>query len=282
MTRRDALVVVRGGGDLGTGVAHRLVRSGYRVVVLECAEPRAVRRLVSFAEAVHSGVAEVEGVRARRVDLDPDSRTEEVDWDSLASSGSAGDVRPDVPVVVDPDGGIIRLLNPDVVIDARMAKRNLGISRDDAELTVALGPGFKAGADVDLVLETKRGHELGRVIERGTAIENTGVPGDVGGASAKRLIKAPACGEFHSSKAIGDEVAVGEEVGDVAGAPVRAAVAGLIRGLIADGLAVDEGDKLGDVDPRGSDVDPRAISDKARAIGGAALEALLSRGMLPR
>jgi xanthine dehydrogenase accessory factor len=168
-----------------------------------------------------------------------------------------------------------------VIVDARMAKRNLGTSCDDAELTVALGPGFEAGRDVDLVIETKRGHTLGAVIEAGPALPNTGVPGEVGGAAADRLLVSPADGRFASAKSIGDIVQEGDEVGTVAGRPVLAATAGLVRGLIADGLAVGEGEKVGDVDPRGREVDPGAISDKARAIGGAVLEALLSRGMLP-
>jgi xanthine dehydrogenase accessory factor len=265
---RDALVVVRGGGDLGTGVTHRLVSAGYRVVVLECEAPRAVRRTVAFAEAVHSGEAEVEGVRA--VLVDP------------AAVDSGDGSRGMVPVVVDPEGKLIATLAPDVVVDARMAKRNLGTARDDATLTVGLGPGFEAGLDVDLVIETKRGHSLGRVIESGPALPDTGVPGEVGGASADRLLRAPAGGEFHASRRIGDSVAAGDEVGRVGDAPVTARVSGLIRGLAADGLSVKNGDKLGDVDPRGTSIDPRAISDKARAVGGAALEALLSRGMLPR
>lgn len=265
---RGALVVVRGGGDLGTGVAHRLVRAGYRVVVLECGAPRAVRRAVAFAEAVHAGEVEVEGVRASRVEAG-----------AVVSGGGRVEA---VPVVVDPDGELMARLAPDVVVDARMAKRNLGTTRDDAPLTVGLGPGFEAGLDVDLVIETKRGHSLGRVIESGAALPDTGVPGEVGGVSSGRLLRAPADGEFRASKGIGDSVDAGDEVGRVGEAPVTAQTAGMIRGLMADGLSVERGDKLGDVDPRGTSIDPRAISDKARAVGGAALEALLSRGVLPR
>lgn len=265
---RGALVVIRGGGDLGTGVAHRLVRAGYRVVVLECEAPRAVRRTVAFAEAVHAGDVEVEGVRAALVEA------------SAVAPDEGG--REAVPVVVDADGKLIDRLSPDAVIDARMAKRNLGTSRNDAPLTVALGPGFEAGLDVDLVIETKRGHSLGRVIERGAALPDTGVPGEVGGVSSNRLLRAPADGEFRASKRIGESVDAGDEVGRVGDAPVTARTAGMIRGLLSDGLSVVRGDKLGDVDPRGTSIDPRAISDKARAVGGAALEALLSRGVLPR
>jgi xanthine dehydrogenase accessory factor len=271
----DALVVVRGGGDLGTGVAHRLVRAGYRVVVLEAEAPRAVRRKVAFAEAVLAGETTVEGVHARLAGADELLSA----WTGERESGGGRGAW--VPVVVDPDGRCLGRLSPDVIVDARMAKRNLGTTPDYAALTVALGPGFAAGVDADLVVETKRGHALGRVIEDGPALPDTGVPGDVAGVTEGRLLRAPAQGTFRSTRAIGDLVGEGEEVGSVGGRPVTAAVAGVVRGLISDGLDVREGEKIGDVDPRGEEVDPGAISDKARAIGGAVLEALLSRGMLP-
>ncbi len=273
----DSLILLRGGGDLGTGVACRLVRAGYRVVVLESEAPRAVRRRVAFAEAVFAGEVTVEGVTGRKVDANEATalaRRQE-------SAGRGRERATWVPVVVDPEGACIGDLKPAVVVDARMAKRNLGTRRDDAPLTVALGPGFVAGSDVDLVIETKRGHSLGTVIESGAALPNTGVPGRVGGAAARRLLRSPADGTFSSSRSIGDIVLEGDEVASVAGKPVVAAVGGIVRGLIADGLTVREGEKVGDVDPRGSEIDPGAISDKALAIGGAVLEALLSRGMLP-
>jgi xanthine dehydrogenase accessory factor len=273
--RPDALVVVRGGGDLGTGVAHRLVRAGYRVIVLEAGAPTTVRRAVAFSEAVLEGSAVVEGVEARLVtpaDLDA----------FLRRGGPTRSGRPGwVPVLVDPAGSALVSLRPDAIVDARMAKRNLGTSRNDAPVTVGLGPGFSAGVDVDLVVETKRGHALGRVIESGPPLPDTGVPGRVGGVGEERVIRAPAEGAFESDRAIGDLVGEGESVGSVAGEPVKSRIAGVIRGLIADGAIVGRGDKVGDVDPRGSEIDPRAISDKARAIGGAVLEALLSRGVLP-
>ena len=273
----DSLVLLRGGGDLGTGVAHRLVRAGYRVVVLESVAPRAVRRRVAFAEAVLTGAVTVEGVTARRVGAAEAGAA----LAGARESKGAGGRTPWVPVVVDPDGTCIDDLNPAVVVDARMAKRNLGTRRDDAPLTVALGPGFVADRDVDLVVETKRGHSLGTVIETGAALPNTGVPGRVGGVAARRLLRSPADGEFLASRSIGDIVLEGDVLASVAGKPVVAAVGGIVRGLIADGLNVREGEKVGDVDPRGSEIDPGAISDKARAVGGAVLEALLSRGMLP-
>jgi len=271
--RPGALVVVRGGGDLGTGVAHRLVRAGYGVIVLEASAPTAVRRLVAFCEAVREGSVIVEGVEARLV--------ERGDLEALGPAGGDAGRRGWVPVLVDPEGSALKALHPGAVIDARMAKRNLGTSRDDAPVTIGLGPGFVAGVDVDLVVETKRGHALGRVIESGTALPDTGVPGRVGGFGKERLLRSPAGGAFESARAIGDLVEEGERVASVAGEPVSAGIAGVVRGLIADGAIVGRGDKVGDVDPRGAEVDPRAISDKARAIGGAVLEALLSRGVLP-
>ncbi len=249
----DSLVLLRGGGDLGTGVACRLVRAGYRVVVLEVEAPRAVRRRVAFAEAVFEGVVTVEGVTARKVDASEASAALAGGPESPDRSGGGALW---VPVVVDPEGACIAALRPAVVVDARMAKRNLGTRRDDAPLTVALGPGFEAGRDVDLVIETKRGHSLGSVIEEGPALPDTGVPGRVGGATAERLLRSPADGEFSSSRSIGDIVLEGDEVASVAGKPVVAAVGGIVRGLVADGLNVREGEKVGDVDPRGSEIDP--------------------------
>jgi xanthine dehydrogenase accessory factor len=262
---RDALVVVRGGGDLGTGVAHRLVESGCRVVVLETGTPTVVRRRVAFAEAVRSGEVTVEGVVARRVQIE--------DLPSLGRPGW-------VPVVVDPDGRAIGLLDPACVVDARMAKRNLGTRIDDAPVTIGLGPGFEAGRDVDLVVETARGDSLGRLIETGFASPNTGVPGEVGGAGRERVMRSPAAGVFRAERAIGDLVEAGEVVGTVDGEPVRARIAGLVRGLVADGVALPENGKVGDVDPRGREVDPGIISDKARAIGAAIHEARLRRGLV--
>jgi xanthine dehydrogenase accessory factor len=246
------------------------------VVVLETDQPRAVRRHVAFAEAVHAGETMVQGVLARRV-----GHKEVRDAWSKPVHGLGGRPVQWVPVVVDPEGELLRSLNPDVVVDARMAKRNLDTKREDARLTVALGPGFEAGRDVDIVIETKRGHSLGTVIEEGSAIADTGIPGDVAGVSVERLLRSPADGVFSAVKSIGDMVVEGEEVATVDGKPVVAATSGVIRGLLADGVAVCEGEKVGDVDRRGREVDPGAISDKARAVGGAVLEALLSRGMLP-
>ncbi len=236
-------------------------------MVLEIERPRAVRRAAAFAEAVYAGRATVEGIEAALTE----------------PGGGAGRARDGavVPVTVDPDGAVMRALAPAAVVDARMAKRNLGTSRADAPVTVALGPGFEAGRDVDIVIETNRGPSLGRVIERGAAEPNTGVPGEVGGASAERVLRAPVAGRFRAGARIGDVVREGDVVGSVGGAPVKARIAGLLRGLAADGLDVAAGEKVGDVDPRGSEIDPTAISDKARAVGRAVLAALRARGVQP-
>jgi xanthine dehydrogenase accessory factor len=266
------LVVVKGGGDLGTGVAHRLRRAGYRVVVLEVERPMAVRRTVAFASAVTDGSIRVEGVEARRVTLE----------ELRSATNAEGGAWPTwVPVIVDPEGVSVSSLGADAVVDARMAKVNLGTTRADATATVGLGPGFHAGRDVDLVVETARGHSLGRVIDDGPALPDTGVPGPIAGQSAERLIRSPADGVFESTRRIGDLVGKGDVVGRVGGEPVRAATSGLLRGLVADGVRLSKGQKMGDVDPRGAEIDHRLISDKARSIGGAVLEALLRCGVLP-
>lgn len=271
------LVAIRGGGDLGTGVAHRLHRAGYPVLILEVERPTAVRRRAAFAQAVLDGETTVEGVTARRTTL----------ADLTGDSGPAGAVGPRgawvewVPIVVDPDGDAIAAVDAVAVVDARMLKAGTGAPRDSGRVTIGLGPGPVAGRDVDVVIETSRGHALGRVIEEGGAAPNTGVPGEVGGIGAERVLRAPAAGRFRSKSAIGDGVERGDVVGFVGDAPVCASIGGLLRGLLADGTDVRAGQKLGDVDPRGLSVDPATISDKARAVGGAVLEALLVRGVLP-
>lgn len=276
----DGLVVVRGGGDLGTGVAHRLWSAGYRVVVLETERPTVLRRTVAFAQAALSGSTVVEGVEARRIapgDLDEFVA-------NLGGSGAGNSRTPRlgwVPVVVDPCGRTISDLRPDAVVDARMAKVNLGTVREDAGVTIGLGPGFTAGEDVDYVVETARGHSLGRLLTGGSAEPDTGIPGVIAGVGAERVIRAPASGPFAASRAIGDLVREGDTVGTVGGCPARARVTGLIRGLVAEGIELREGQKMGDVDPRGGGIDHTRISDKARSVGGAVLEGLLKGGVLP-
>lgn len=255
------LVCIKGAGDLASGVAVRLHHSCIDVVMTDLPVPMAVRRTVAFSEAVRLGTASVEDVRAERAETVEDIH-------NCLNRGV-------IPVLVDPDAEIINTLKPDVVIDATLAKRNLGTSIDDAPFVIALGPGFTAGVDCDAVIETMRGHSLGRVILKGAAIPNTGVPGNIGGQTINRLIKATADGIFHPEKDIGDIVKEGERVASVDGVPVYALTGGMIRGMLQDGVYVTKGLKSGDVDPRGRTVDYMTVSDKANAIGGGVLEAIL-------
>jgi xanthine dehydrogenase accessory factor len=257
---RDVRVVIRGGGELGSAAGRLLFLAGFPVAVLERAAPLAVRRGVSFADALRTGEARVEGVLGRRA------------MPVEAAADLAAGV---VPVIVDPGGECLPLLSPAVVVDARMAKRNLGTSRTDAALVVGLGPGFTAGDDVHAVVETQRGPDLGRVIWSGSAQPDTAIPAEIAGAAADRVLRAPAAGVFRASARIGDLVGVGTTVGEVGGRPVRARASGLLRGLLADGVPVEAGFKLGDVDPRGPAVDPFRVSDKGRAVAAGVLEAVL-------
>jgi len=257
------LVIVRGAGDISTGTIHRLHRAGFPVLALEAERPSAIRRRVAFSEAVYDGAATVEGVTAVRI-----TGTETV-GPALA--------RGEVPLLVDPAGESIRLLRPAAVVDAILAKRNLGTAMGMASLTVALGPGFIAGRDVHYVIETMRGHDLGRIIAAGSAAPNTGVPGMIGGYGAERVIHAPAAGVFRMLRDIGSAVEAGEAVGVIAtpegDVPVRAKIAGLLRGVLRDGYTVSKGFKLADVDPRLDQLKNCAtISDKARCIAGSVLE----------
>ena len=257
------LVVVRGAGDISTGTIHRLFKAGFDVLVLEAERPSAIRRRVAFSEAVYDGAATVEGVMAVRID-GPEHAGE-----ALA--------RGQVPLLVDPAGESIRRLRPAAVVDAILAKRNLGTSMDMAPLTVALGPGFEAGRDVGYVIETMRGHDLGRIITSGCATPNTGVPGVIGGYGIERVIHAPAAGVFRMRRDIGSMVESGEVVGFIDAPegriPVQAKIAGLLRGILRDGYAVPKGFKLADVDPRLDQLKNCAtISDKARCIAGSVLE----------
>ena len=229
------LVVIRGGGDLATGTALRLYRAGMEVVVCETAVPTSIRRTVCFSEAVRLGETEVEGVTARLAALP--------DLPDLLGRGI-------VPVLADPEGACIPALAPDAVVDAIIAKRNLGTRMDMAPVVVAAGPGFTAGLDCHAVVETMRGHYLGRVIYDGAALPNTDVPGLIGGYAGERVLRAPADGVFRGVKRIGDHVRAGEAAGYVDGAPMVCTIDGVLRGLLADGVPVRRGMKSGDVDPR--------------------------------
>ncbi len=257
----STVVLVRGGGDLGTGSAHRLHRAGFQVVVSELPEPTVIRRTVAFASAVFEGSVEVEGLLAKLAHDVTEARL-------LLH-------RDIVPVVVDPAGDTVAILQPDVLVDARMAKRNLGTSLADAAIVVGLGPGFCAGQDVHAVVETNRGHDLGRVILHGSAQPDTHVPGLVQGHGRGRVLWAPSAGPFRGLLHIGCDVEAGQVVAMVGKHPVESSISGVLRGILHDDLWVHEGQKVGDVDPRSVVEHCFTISDKARAVGGAVLEALL-------
>ncbi|HLF26984.1 MAG TPA: selenium-dependent molybdenum cofactor biosynthesis protein YqeB [Anaerolineae bacterium] len=255
------LVAVRGGGDLGTGVALRLQRAHFRVVVLEAPQPTVIRRAVAFAAAVYDGSVAVEDTTARLARFD----------DDLASIGARGEV----PVLVDPQAASLSRLRPAALVDAIMAKRNTGTRIDAAPIVVALGPGFVAGGDCHAVVETNRGHSLGRVYYSGSAQADTGTPGTLGSEDAKRALRAPGGGEFRALKKIGERVTKGEVVGRVGELPIAAQIAGVLRGVLHDGLTVSAGMKVADVDPRGMAEHCFTVSDKSWAVGGGVLEAVL-------
>lgn len=257
-----ALVLVRGGGDLGSGVIYRLHRAGFPVIVTERATPLLVRRSVCYGEAVYSGEITIGGVTAMRVDSA-----------ALAARLCATNV---IPVLVDEDNLALMALEPVIVVDARMQKINLGTTLDDAPLVVALGPGFSAGVDCHAVIETNRGHDLGRVIEHGPAEADTGEPGAVGGQTHSRVLRAPAAGFTVALAEIGDTIEAGQTIARVAGAPVVAAFAGVLRGLIHERVPVTPGMKIGDLDPRARREHCFTISDKSLAIGGGVLEAVFA------
>lgn len=259
----ERVVVIRGAGEQASGIACRLYRANFRrILMLETGFPLAVRRLVSFCEAVHEREMTVEGVRGVRAD-----RVEDV-----AAIWSAGSIA----LLVDPEAASVARLQPDLLLDATLAKRNLGTSLADAPLVIGLGPGFTAGVDCHLVVETNRGHDLGRVIGSGQAEPDTGIPGAIGGYTGERVLRAPVAGRFQSDRSIGDLVLAGEPVGRVGEVEVRAAIDGVLRGMIRPGAQVKAGLKIGDVDPRARKEYCATVSEKARALGGAVLEALLA------
>ncbi|MDE3112051.1 MAG: EF2563 family selenium-dependent molybdenum hydroxylase system protein [Chloroflexota bacterium] len=263
-------VVVKGAGDLASGVAYRLARTGWPVIMTELPRPLVVRRTVSFAEAVFEGMVSVEGMVARRVAAPLDAA-------SVTANG-------EIAVVVDPAGRTIAELRPAIVVDAIMAKRNTGTCLDDAPVVIGLGPGFRAPVDVHAVVETNRGHRLGRVIFSGEAEADTGVPGVVDGHGADRVLRAPMDGVFRGAREIGDAVRAGDVLGTVGGVALHCPFDGRLRGLIHDGIPVRAGMKVGDVDPRATRDHCFTISDKALAIGGGVLEAalyLFERAPLP-
>jgi xanthine dehydrogenase accessory factor len=263
MTRSAPLVVIRGGGDLATGVAARLVRSGFAVAVTELRQPQVIRRSVALAEAIYRGEADVEDLTARRVGS-PARALDEI-------------ARGVIPVLIDPEAESLPDLRPVALVDARMRKRPNELGRRAAALVIGLGPGFIAGEDCHAVIETKRGHRLGRVIWEGPAEADTRSPGEVGGQAARRVLRSPADGHLEPREEIGARLAEGQLIAEIAGYEVRAPFAGVLRGLIHAEVPLTAGMKIGDVDPRNEATYCWEISDKALAIGGGVLEALLSR-----
>ncbi len=264
-------IVIRGGGDLASGVAMRLYRSGLRVLITELAQPLVVRRTVSFAEAVYEGQMQVEGVTGQRVD-------------NLSQALQAAQ-QGVIPVLVDAQGEVIDALCRSeagrlAIVDARMLKRPPERSDVDAAFVVGLGPGFIAGQNCHAVIETQRGHLLGRVIWQGESTSDTGIPESVAGHSSDRVLRAPLDGLLTDHAEIGEHVHPGQVIAEVAGQPIYAPFRGVLRGLLRSGLAVQVGVKIGDVDPRDDPQYCYLISDKSLAVGGGVLEALFSQANL--
>lgn len=251
------IICIRGAGDIATGVAQAFYRAGERLLLLETRNPSAIRRSVALSEAVYLRRATVEDMTAIAIETAGDAPR-------IWQAGQ-------IPVLVDPRGECIPALAPVCVVDATLAKRNLGTHPGLAPVTIALGPGFTAPKDADIVIETMRGHDLGRLIENGSALPNTGVPGEVGGQSALRVVHAPAEGHYRPVASIGDAVSAGQVIAYIGETPVQARIGGFLRGSLREGLRVHAGMKIADIDPR-LDEQPHAftISDKARALGNAA------------
>ncbi|MEG0740687.1 MAG: selenium-dependent molybdenum cofactor biosynthesis protein YqeB [Clostridia bacterium] len=255
------LVLIKGAGDLASGVAVRLRHAGFQLTMTDLPKPTAIRRMVSFCRAISNEEAMVEDVRAKLAHSAQEAQR-------VMQGG-------DIAVLADPQARCREALRPDVLVDAVLAKRNLGTTLSDAPVVIALGPGFAAGLDCHAVIETMRGHDLGRVLYQGRALENTGVPGNIGGYSSQRLLRAPCAGIFEPLVEIGACVRAGDTVAMVDGIPITAAIDGVIRGLLPAHTPVVSGMKSGDVDPRGVVESCYTVSDKARAIGGGVLEAIL-------
>ena len=255
------MILIKGAGDLASGVAVRLSHCGFSVVMTDLPRPTSIRRTVCFSEAILNGTATVEDVTA----------------EYAPSVGSVGAIlaKDRIAVLSDPDANCISSLHPDAVVDAILAKKNLGTGILDAPIVIALGPGFTVGKDCHAVIETMRGHDLGRVILNGSAEPNTGIPGSISGFTTERVLRAPKDGIFKEIRHIGDIVSRGDQVAEVDGAYVPATIDGVIRGLLPSGTIVTKGMKSGDIDPRRDPSHCMTVSDKARAIAGGVLEAIL-------
>lgn len=256
------VVVIKGAGDIASGIATRLYRSGFQIIMTDIENPTSIRNTVCFSQAIVNGETEIENIKAVKAE----------NFDEALSIINSGDIA----VTVDERAEIVKEIKPSVVVDAILAKKNLSTSINDSDLVIAVGPGFTAKVDCDVVIETMRGHNMGRVIYEGTALENTGVPGLVGGKSGERIIRATKDGKFIPVKKIGDMVKEGEIVAYVDEEPVLAYTSGVVRGMLNEGIKVYKGMKSGDVDPRGNIDYCYTCSDKALAIGGGVLEAILA------
>jgi xanthine dehydrogenase accessory factor len=257
----ELMVLIRGGGEMATGIAHRLHRCHMRVLITEIAMPTSVRRNVAFAEAVYEGAQTVEGIKAVRV--------------GSCDEAYAAWEQNQIPIFVDPEASTGKILKPVVIVDAIMAKKNNVANLADAPVVIGVGPGFTAGFNVHAVVESNRGHHLGRVIWDGAAESDTGIPASVDGYTASRVLRVPQSGIFNALRAIGDVIAAGETVATVNGELIKAGISGQIRGLLRNGIQVQQGIKAGDIDPRGERGYCDSISDKSRAIAGGVLEAIL-------
>jgi len=262
-TELNQLIVgIKGAGEMASAVAWRLYMANIRTIfMMEIPHPLAVRRAVSFCDALHKGTATVEGVEARKAD---DAEGIRAAWNKKA-----------IAVLVDPHWTALKTMRPQIVIDAILAKANIGTAVTEAPLVIGLGPGFTAPADVHMVIETNRGHHLGRIITDGSAEQNTGIPGNIGGHTEHRVLRAPVDGVFNTRRSIADLVKSGDVIGAVESETVYAGIDGVLRGLIRSGSRVSKGLKIGDIDPRKDKSYCCTISDKARAIGGSLLEAIL-------
>ena len=258
---KNKIIVIKGAGDLASGIAVRLKRSGFPIIMTEIAQPLTIRRTISFSDAVYTGKTQVEEIIARGV------------ISKAVALKVMGDG--DIPIMVDPEADIVNEIHPFAVIDAIMAKKNTGTRFSDAPLVIGLGPGFEAGKDVHAVIETKRGHKLGSVIWDGPAFPNTGIPGNIKGVRADRIIRSPGPGIFKGVVQIGKFVHQGEIVAYAGTIPIKALISGTLRGLLHDGIWVTKNFKAGDIDPRGMHSHCHSVSDKAFSLGGGVLEALL-------
>lgn len=262
------LILIKGAGDIATGIAVRLKNAGMQVVMTEIAIPTTVRRSVAFSRAVYEGSAVVENITAKLV----------LDFAQIPAILQ----RDEIPVLIDPRCEVLKSIHFDAVVDSILAKKNLSTDPTQAPVVIGVGPGFSVPQDCHCVIETQRGHDLGRCIYQGYAAKNTGIPGEIGGYTVERLLRAPCDGIFHPILAIGDIVKAGQTVAMVDDQPVTAQINGIVRGLLQDNVPVKAGMKSGDIDPRGCYEHCFTVSDKARAVGGGVLEAILHLGLQNR